>query len=43
MDQIEVSRLISCLLFKMSTLVVTYIAYEENTIGHAALIDGSYL
>ena len=32
MDQIEVSRLIYFCMLEMSTLVIAYISYEENTL-----------
>ena len=43
MNKIEVSRLIYLLFLKTSILVIAYIAYEENTLGHAAPIYGPYL
>ena len=42
MDHIEVSRLICCWLLKMSTLVITFIPYEERWIVFNMLIlEGS--
>ena len=38
MYHIEGCNIIHCLLLKMGTLVITYIAYEENTLGHSAPI-----
>ena len=36
MNHVEISRLICSLLLNISALVITYTAYEENTLGHAA-------
>ena len=41
MYHIEGCNIINCWLLKMGTLVITYIAYEENTLGYAAPIYGS--
>ena len=37
---IEGYKSIFCLFLNMSTLVITYISYKENNLGHAAPIYG---
>ena len=43
MYQIEGCNSIHWWFLKMSILVITYIAYEENTLGHAVTIYGPQL